>query len=296
MSTYPPDGWIVGRGTWGVDVLQDTGVFATGSASVKLTNSLLGDVKYLVSVSYPCRPNDVFLGSAILRGTDVGGGVTGVITVALYWYDSAGSFISSSSIFAGTYSNPNQWFDVSGIIQAPSSAVSYKILCIKADTGFSCWFDNVEIHPVAASFFAYNASATTVVATSWSQVTDLRADRTSCWDYGATWDNSNSRMTGRSSREWGDLWYITGHVTVQSVPNGKYIQARIYDVSGSRAIYGMENVNGSGGTIGLTAMVGGIIDASNWISPALGVYTSNGSNLTTYTGINDCWISGFRIL
>lgn len=300
MSLYSPDGWSVGRGTWGVDVLQDTTTFLTGSSAVKLTNSIIGDVKYLVSISYPCRPSDVFRGEAITRGTTLSGIITGNITVALYWYDPSGTFISSSSIWNGTHAS-NIWFTSSAVLVAPSNAASYKILCIKDDTNFSCWFDNVEIHPAAASFLAINASATTVVATSWTKVGDLKSDRIGCWDFGNNWDNTgsptpHSQMNALAPQRWGELWYITGHVTVQSVPNGKFIQARIYDVSGSRAIYGEENVNGSGGTIGLTAMVHGIVDAANWLAPALGIYTSNGSNLTTYTGINDVYISGHRIL
>ncbi len=140
MSQNPPGRWEMETGVWGVNAFQDDVVTQSGGFAVLLSSSAATRIQ---SQPIPVRSGHVYQVKAIAQASSVAAGRT--VTIDAVWLDSAQAVISTSTVHNTVLPGTGTWYELSDVIEAPSTTRYVVIRAAKPAFSFSVYLDYVGI-------------------------------------------------------------------------------------------------------------------------------------------------------
>lgn len=259
LTALPRD-WMLKEGTLGTDIDEDTSIFLTGSRSLKFVGN--GNTITLMSKPFGITDGEGVPLSQQRRaiGLTGWGYVKGTITFGDYvygvsWYDSAGVFLSSSTLDAPYSTFPaNKWFPFGKIFSAPLNARYCRVLLRYSHASVDALVDSVSPYFVPPSGHATKSAAgvSTTVGTAVPVGLNLVSPAVNYPSHGCSDDTATiPALTGRIRVSEAGLYQFTAAVWLDQYDASDVLQLGIRDTT--RTIWGQRfspSVASSGLTFG----------------------------------------------
>jgi len=278
MSTYPPGGWSVDAGTWGTDMDRETSVVEAGANAIHYIDTATTSVR-VASDYYPVVAGSPYRISALMQQDDIS---SQDVTFSLAWFTAAKGYISGTFIFKDNLPDVDTWYELSGILNAPSTARFARILLGRATASFNAYSAYAKIEPHPVCFDAYLSAA----STNYNKAAAVVCD-TELFDYGSAYAtgtglftapadgiytfNAQITVTLSSAGEWAAAWFWHNGAAVKGITAyavGHAASAQVVS-SGSITILmargeTMGILAGHSGAIGTRAYAGGTTRATHF--------------------------------
>lgn len=191
MADNPPDGLVV-IGTdvnWADDFdYNQSTPNLIGDGSVEYLNDTpTGDPGLEYEIFHPVEGGGPYRVWTIVQADSVAGGDT--VTLTIEWFTAAKASISSDDIYDAVLPGTGAWYDLSGTVNAPSTARFCKVRVVKANNNFTMLMDYINHARTPIAFRSYRSGlAVSVNATTLTKV-GMNTDE---YDYGSVHDDSSN--------------------------------------------------------------------------------------------------------
>ena len=275
MSTYPPGGWSVDAGTWGTDMDRETSVVEAGANAIHYIDTATTSVR-VASDYYPVVAGSPYRISALMQQDDIS---SQDVTFSLAWFTAAKGYISGTFIFKDNLPDVDTWYELSGILNAPSTARFARILLGRATASFNAYSAYAKIEPHPVCFSAYASGVDSIaVGLPW---TKLSLD-TETHDYGSAFDAAaNYRFTAPAD----GVYAFSGRVS-SAITAGDALSVALYK---NAAIWKQgTHAYGTGNSVGAAVSVaGGLLARGDYVElyatvSGDGAHSSDSGAASTY--------------
>lgn len=276
MSSFPPDGFSITSGTWGVDADQSTSQVFNGSYSIIFNPSssavIEGDL-------IPVQPGETYRLYAWVYET-------AAINVSLvaYYYDKSEAFITSTPLFSGALSATGVWEQIGALRTIPSTTrfVSLRF-AVTTPAVFVVYLGWMGREKMPLAFSAYRSTDQTGIVSGVSTQIDFTSEE---YDYGSNFDSTTNY---RFDAPYACIMHFTAGAFIDAMTGYFQIYLR---KNGSIARYGVRTY--VSGTVGLT-------QATTDLELALGDYVdvfcthNHGANRDLKGGSSQLFFNGHEI-
>lgn len=272
-NNYPEDEslWAIG----GDNVYFDTTEVLTGEHSVKITNtSSGGNIRGVLSDLFPVTEGTLYSVELICKRA----GNSSKMRISARWYqDDKSTFVAGGTSRTSTGSSTD-WQRISGFDEAPANARYARLLVtLNETTGtHTMYADRARLSAAPVSCRVYQSSASVAVSSGSPQQVDFDSES---FDNVDNFDTSADEFTAPEDGNY----LVQGQAGVQSLGNGKFVQAMIYKNS-SLFQLGPRNYNHSGGTDDVLSSVVSVVSLVEGDTISLYVEHDEGSNLNLIEG------------
>lgn len=198
VSEFPPDGWEVINGSWGIDYdLNTTITNRNGDATVEVkpTTAYAGNRQNLIGWGYiPISGGDPYRVRSIVQVSRINAGDN--VMVQIFWYDAAQSYISASASAYAPLSAAGAWKELSHIANAPSNARYARPVFSKAKVDFTAYVDVLMLDEKEPGFNAY-VSPSTLYANGQRIIFNNEE-----YDWGSNYDHTTGYFTAPSADDY----------------------------------------------------------------------------------------------
>jgi hypothetical protein len=202
-TTYPPDGYTVGSGTWGTDIdyVVDEDC-QSGDGYVQFADTTPAADPFLYTEWVPTSAGSPLLIESVLAADSKAAGNT--VFVKVEWGDFEFDGMGSNTVFDGLVTTVDTWERKSAVLTAPATARYFRLWFGKNNTAFNAWFDSVNVTDAPKGFKATLSANQTLTGGGGKIHFDSES-----FDFGGVFDSTtNHTMTVQEPGLWVFTWNV----------------------------------------------------------------------------------------